>query len=264
MIPMTKITIYTDGACRGNPGPSAIAFLILDNEGEILEEHSEYVGIGTNNEAEYKALISALQKAKDFGEEIEVYSDSNLVVNQMNGHWRINHPNMKPLWRKAIGLKNEFRRVSFTHVLRSNSNIQRVDELANIALDGIEQTGSKRSESSKYQQICFVNKNFEQMPSKDKSFNDEGRRTYPGYLSKSEHERQRIREKEMVEGFLKFDKTVGETENFVIEIDKSQKTVLLKEKILTVECPFKLSMNPDEAKEIIKQIEKAVSKLAKK
>ncbi|MCW4030837.1 MAG: ribonuclease HI family protein, partial [Candidatus Bathyarchaeota archaeon] len=98
---MKRIKIYTDGASRGNPGPSAIAFIVLDDKGRILKEHSECAGVGTNNEAEYKALISALRKAKELAEEIEIYSDSNLIVNQMNGHWRIKHPNMKPLWREA-------------------------------------------------------------------------------------------------------------------------------------------------------------------
>ena len=92
-----KLRIYTDGACRGNLGICVIAFIILDNEDRTVKTYSEYIGNGTNNQAEYKALISALESANDFGNELECYSDSKLIVNQMNGEWKVKHPNMKPL-----------------------------------------------------------------------------------------------------------------------------------------------------------------------
>ena len=130
-----KLKIYSDGACRGNPGSSAIAYVILDHEGKLLKEHSEYVGIGTNNQAEYRALILALESAVDFGNEAVCYSDSVLVVKQMNGEWRVKHPNMIPLWRKTVALKENFQNVSFVHVPRTDMYIERVDQLANQELD---------------------------------------------------------------------------------------------------------------------------------
>jgi len=132
---MMKVKIYSDGACRGNPGPSALAFVILDNEGRLLKEHCEYVGIGTNNKAEYRALILALKSAVDFGDEAVCYSDSMLVVKQMNGEWRVKHPNMIPLWREAVALKESFRKISFVHVPRTDMYIERIDQLANQELD---------------------------------------------------------------------------------------------------------------------------------
>jgi ribonuclease HI len=130
-----KLKIYSDGACRGNPGPSAIAYVILDYEGKLRKEHSEYIGIGTNNQAEYRALILALESAVDFSDEAVCYSDSVLVVRQMNGEWRVKHPNMIPLWREAIALKENFQKVSFVHVPRTDMYIERIDQLANQELD---------------------------------------------------------------------------------------------------------------------------------
>ncbi len=130
-----KLKIYSDGACRGNPGPSAIAYVILDYEGKLLKEHSEYVGNGTNNQAEYKALISALKSAADLGTELVCCLDSDLVVKQMNREWRVKHPNMIPLWREAVALKENFQKVSFVHVPRTDKYIERTDQLANQELD---------------------------------------------------------------------------------------------------------------------------------
>jgi ribonuclease HI len=130
-----KVKIYSDGACWGNPGPSAIAFRILDSENRVLKEHSELIGIGTNNQAEYKALIQALKSARSFGDEVECYSDSNLIVRQMSGEWKVKHSNMRSLWREAVALKEKFRHASFIHVPRTNRNIVKVDELANLALE---------------------------------------------------------------------------------------------------------------------------------
>jgi len=130
-----KLKIYSDGACRGNPGPSAIAYVILDYEGKVLKEHSEYVGMETNNQAEYRALILALESAVDFGNDAICYSDSVLVVKQMNGEWKVKHHNMIPLWREAVTLKENFHKVSFVHVPRTDKYIERTDQLANQELD---------------------------------------------------------------------------------------------------------------------------------
>lgn len=130
-----KLRVYSDGACRGNPGPSAIAFLISNEEGRILREYSETIGVGTNNQAEYKALISALKSAKYFGDEAIFHLDSVLVVKQMNREWRVKNPNIKPLWREAVVLKESFRKISFVTVPRTNRYIGIVDLLANRELD---------------------------------------------------------------------------------------------------------------------------------
>lgn len=130
-----KLQIYSDGACWGNPGRSAVAFMILDAEGRILKEHSEFIGVGTNNQAEYKALILALKSANNLGDEIICYLDSMLVVKQMSGEWRVKHPNMLSLWREAVALKEKFRKASFVHVPRTNKHIERIDLLANQELD---------------------------------------------------------------------------------------------------------------------------------
>jgi len=97
-------------------------------------------------------------------------------------------------------------------------------------------------------------------------FNQEERRTYPCYLTGSEHERERRRLTNMVDGLLKWNpiKKVGETENFIIEIDLNQKIVLLKEKSIVVDCPFKLSMKPDEVEDIIEQLTKGIERLDQK
>ncbi len=131
------LKVYTDGASRGNPGPSAIAFIILDQAGRKLREHSEYVGVGTNNQAEYKALILALESAVNFGDELTCCMDSELVVKQMNGEYRVNDLKMRNLWRQAVALKEKFKRAAFVHVPRANSYIERVDRLANEVLDRI-------------------------------------------------------------------------------------------------------------------------------
>jgi len=134
------LKIYSDGACWGNPGHSAIAFMILDQHDKLLKEHSEYIGIGTNNQAEYKALIQALRSALDFGNEAICYSDSVLVVEQVSGNWRVKHSNMRPLWREAIALKERFRKISFVHVPRTDRCIERIDQLANQELDKVSNT----------------------------------------------------------------------------------------------------------------------------
>jgi ribonuclease HI len=127
--------VYSDGACRGNPGPSAIAFMILTDGGRILKRESEYVGFGTNNQAEYKALISALDAASEMeSQEVVCYLDSELVVKQLNGEYRVKNPHLKKLWLQVQDLKQSFNEISFMHVLRTEKHIEEVDSLANQTL----------------------------------------------------------------------------------------------------------------------------------
>jgi len=133
-----KLQVYSDGASRGNPGVSAIAYMILDEENRVLKRKSTYLGVRTNNQAEYEALLSALQTASEFdGDEVECYLDSELVVKQLNGQYKVRNDNLRILWLKVQDYKQRFREISFTYIPRTNSQIQEVDRLANHTLDGI-------------------------------------------------------------------------------------------------------------------------------
>ena len=130
--------MYSDGASRGNPGPSATAFMILTDGGEILERRSEYVGLGTDNHAEYSALISALDAASKMeSQEVVCYLDSELVVKQLNGEYQVKNPNLRRLWMKVHDLKQSFQKISFMHVPRTEKHIEEVDSLANQTLNAI-------------------------------------------------------------------------------------------------------------------------------
>lgn len=133
-----KLQVYSDGASRGNPGVSAIAYMVLDEENRVLERHSIYLGVRTNNQAEYEALLSALKSASKFdGDEVECYLDSELVVKQLNGEYKVRNENLRILWLKVQEFKQRFRKMSFTYLPRTNLQIQEVDRLANHALDVI-------------------------------------------------------------------------------------------------------------------------------
>ena len=133
-----KLQVYSDGASRGNPGVSAIAYMILDEQNGMLKRKSAYLGVRTNNQAEYEALLAALQSASEFdGDEVECYLDSELVVKQLNGQYKVRNENLRVLWLKVQKYKQRFRKVSFTYIPRTNPRIQEVDRLANLALDGI-------------------------------------------------------------------------------------------------------------------------------
>ena len=131
-----KLRVYSDGASRGNPGPSAIAFMILDEDGNVLMRRSKYVGIRTNNQSEYEALTSALEFASQLTtQELVCYMDSKLVVKHLNNEYRVKDSKLKILWLKVNELKQKFQKISFRHVSRTDSYIQKVDWLANQALD---------------------------------------------------------------------------------------------------------------------------------
>lgn len=140
MLSEMKLTlkVYSDGASRGNPGPSAIAFMILTEDEKILKRYSKYVGIRTNNQAEYEALISALEFASKLAsQEVVCCLDSELVVKHLNGEYQVQNPNLKILWLKVKELKQKFQKISFTHVPRTERYIEEVDLLANQTLDRV-------------------------------------------------------------------------------------------------------------------------------
>lgn len=131
---MSRAILYADGAARGNPGPAGAGAALLDDDGEVIAELTKYLGTATNNVAEYTALIIGLEEAKRRGiDEIEVRMDSQLVVRQMSGIYRVRHPNMVPLARRARELYESFRRRSITHVRREQNTA--ADLLSNRAID---------------------------------------------------------------------------------------------------------------------------------
>lgn len=134
-----KITIYTDGGSRGNPGPSAIGVVIIQ-EGQAVKEYGEYIGEGTNNQAEYKAVVFALQKVKQlFGKqkakeaEITVFSDSELLVKHINHQYKIKEGELQILFLGVWNLMLDFKQVNFQHTLRGGN--KEADALVNQALD---------------------------------------------------------------------------------------------------------------------------------
>ncbi|MCC7356664.1 MAG: ribonuclease HI family protein [Candidatus Doudnabacteria bacterium] len=132
---MTKIVVLnTDGGARGNPGPAGTGVVIKDESGAILYAVGEYIGEATNNVAEYKALIRALEQAHKLGAtEVRVNMDSELIVKQMLGQYKIKEPTLQQLAGEVIKLRNNFEKVSFTHVRRELN--KEADLLVNEAID---------------------------------------------------------------------------------------------------------------------------------
>ena len=128
------IVAYIDGGARGNPGPAGFGVRVERQDGSIVEEFSEAIGVATNNVAEYRGLIAALEWAKRQGErEVHVRSDSLLLVQQMKGIYRVKHEGLRPLHEKARLLARDIGTVTFEHVGRSLN--AHADRLANAAMD---------------------------------------------------------------------------------------------------------------------------------
>lgn len=133
--PQNEVTIYTDGGSRGNPGEAAYGFVVYKDGKQIFSE-GEYLGIQTNNYAEYMAVIKSFEWVKNnLGENtvIDLYCDSLLVASQLTGKFKVKHPSILILVKKAKGLESYFPKVSYTHVLRENN--KEADRMVNIALD---------------------------------------------------------------------------------------------------------------------------------
>ncbi len=125
---------YTDGGARGNPGPAGCGVVILDPEGKTIFSTSRFLGEATNNVAEYNGLIIAIESALDLGiENLEVRSDSKLLVEQMKGHYKVKSRNLIPLVTKAQKLARQLKNVVYTHVRREKN--READRLANEAMD---------------------------------------------------------------------------------------------------------------------------------
>lgn len=129
-----KVVIYADGASRGNPGLAAIGVTIKDEQGRLVAAISRTIGRTTNNQAEYRAIIAALEEAAKLGaEEAEVNLDSELVVKQVNGKYRVRKATLKPLYQRVKRLQSLLHNSTITYVPRQQ-NIE-ADNLANIALN---------------------------------------------------------------------------------------------------------------------------------
>jgi ribonuclease HI len=133
---MKSLIIYTDGGARGNPGPAGIGVVFRDERGKIVAEFKGYIGEATNNCAEYKALILALTEASTLNPQpsiLEIRMDSELIVRQMQGRYKIKEPTLKLLAAEVLKLRNQFKNVTFHHVPREQN--KEADKLVNEAID---------------------------------------------------------------------------------------------------------------------------------
>jgi ribonuclease H / adenosylcobalamin/alpha-ribazole phosphatase len=129
-----KAKLSTDGGARGNPGPAAYGYVLEEEDGTILDVRGETIGIATNNVAEYRALVAGLQKAVELGlDEVEVVSDSELLVRQMAGEYKVKNPTLRELWEDATALAARLPKVRYTAVRREHNEL--ADRLVNEALD---------------------------------------------------------------------------------------------------------------------------------
>ena len=132
---LSKIFVHADGGSRKNPGPAAIGILILDEERNKLESYKECIGNATNNVAEYKALLKALQlAAKHTRKEVHIFMDSELIINQMNGIYKIKSPELFELFQQVKDYERTFTKVVYNHVPRENKFQAMADRLVNEAM----------------------------------------------------------------------------------------------------------------------------------
>jgi ribonuclease HI len=129
-----KMKMFADGGSRGNPGPAASGYVLMTPEDKILKREGVFLGIATNNQAEYTSLRLGLEQALKMGAtEIDVYMDSQLVVNQMKGLYKIKNPGLIEIYRMVNKVVEDFDKVTFTHVFREFNKL--ADAEVNLALD---------------------------------------------------------------------------------------------------------------------------------
>ena len=130
----THLTIYTDGGSRGNPGPAATGIVIKDDDGTVIANYGEFLGIQTNNFAEYSAVISGLKKAKTLGAtRVDCIVESKLVAEQLNRKWKVRHPAIQKLFLEAWNAMQKFEKVNISHILREGN--KEADREVNNILD---------------------------------------------------------------------------------------------------------------------------------
>jgi len=129
-----KVVVHVDGGSRGNPGPAAAAAVVSSPDGEVLDEAAVAFGVATNNVAEYRGLLLGLERAKALGAtDVEVVNDSELIAHQVNGRYKVKHPDMKPLYTQAMAALGEFSSWKVRPVRREHNTA--ADALVNQALD---------------------------------------------------------------------------------------------------------------------------------
>ncbi len=129
-----RVTVYSDGAARGNPGPAGAGVRIEDARGRRVSEAARYLGEATNNVAEYRALILGLELARELGaSEVELRADSELIIRQMTGEYRVRNVRLQELHRQAQALEQAFHSVGYVHIRREHNRA--ADRLANLAID---------------------------------------------------------------------------------------------------------------------------------
>jgi ribonuclease H / adenosylcobalamin/alpha-ribazole phosphatase len=126
--------LFTDGGARGNPGPAAYGYVLEDDDGAVLAAHGEAIGVATNNVAEYRGLVAGLEKAVELGvPALEVVSDSELMVKQMRGEYKVKNEALRGLSLQAASLARQIGSVDYRHVKRAHNEL--ADRLVNEALD---------------------------------------------------------------------------------------------------------------------------------
>ena len=131
---MKKLIIHTDGGARGNPGPAGLGVYITEEDGTVVMEHSRYLGEKTNNQAEYLAVVDALEHATQLGaEEVDLFMDSELIVKQLHGEYRVKNEALAALFVRVWNLSTGIKKVRYTHVRREKN--KDADRLVNEAID---------------------------------------------------------------------------------------------------------------------------------
>jgi ribonuclease HI len=129
-----KAFLFTDGGARGNPGPAAYGFVLEAEDGDLLASEGRAIGVATNNVAEYRGLVAGLERALELGmKQVELISDSELLVKQMRGEYRVKNEGLRPLYEEAKRLAGEIGDVEYRHVRRAENEL--ADRLVNEALD---------------------------------------------------------------------------------------------------------------------------------
>ena len=129
-----RLRVYSDGAARGNPGLSGAGAVLVEPSGQVVDRVGKFLGVHTNNYAEYMGLLLGLRRAKDLGvREIEVFADSELMIRQLGGRYQVKSATLRPLYQEAVKLLNDFSRVKLVHVPREMNKA--ADEMSNRAID---------------------------------------------------------------------------------------------------------------------------------
>ncbi|MBI3180922.1 MAG: ribonuclease HI family protein [Myxococcales bacterium] len=132
--PLARLRVYSDGAARGNPGPAGAGAVLVEPSGQVVDRLGKYLGVQTNNYAEYMGLLLGLRRARELGvREVEVFADSELMIRQLGGRYQVKSPTLRPLYEEALRLLNDFSRVKLVHVPREMNTA--ADEMSNRAID---------------------------------------------------------------------------------------------------------------------------------